>query len=60
MTRSGDVVDVWALPDYGADPVWSDTAMVDLGTLPISDVLCRRLRQWAREWEDLMGVREAR
>ena len=54
------MVDVRVFPDYGADPVWADTAMVELGTLPISDVLCSRLRQWAREWEDLMGVSDAR
>jgi len=47
-------------PDYSADPVWTDRGMVDLDELPITDRLRSQLRQWARDWEALMGVREAR
>lgn len=47
-------------PDYAADPVWAETGMVDLDTLPLSDPLVTALRGWAREWEALMGVEVAR
>ena len=47
-------------PDYGADPVWDDMGMAHLGELPLSDRLRAELRQWAAEWEELMGVRESR
>lgn len=43
-------------PDYCADPVWADDGgMVDLDTLPISARLRDALRDWAREWERLLG-----
>ena len=47
-------------PDYSADPVWDDTGMADLDRLQVSDLLRSELRQWAREWEELMGVRTSR
>ena len=47
-------------PDYCADPVWNDTGMADLDALQVSRWLQDELREWAREWEDLMGVRELR
>jgi hypothetical protein len=48
-------------PDYGADPVWDDMErMVDLHRLSLSGRLRADLRQWAGEWEELMGVRESR
>ena len=47
-------------PDYCADPVWNDTGMADLDALQVSGWLQDELREWAREWEDLMGVRELR
>lgn len=47
-------------PDYSADPVWDDTGMAELSRLPLSDRLRGELRQWAREWEELMGVRDSR
>lgn len=47
-------------PDYGADPVWADRGMVDLDALPVPEWLRADLRRWAREWEELMGVRESR
>lgn len=34
--------------------------MADLRQLPLSDRLRAELRQWAAEWEGLMGVRESR
>jgi hypothetical protein len=47
-------------PDYCADPVWVDTGMADLDTLGVSDWLRDELRAWARNWEELLGVREHR
>ena len=61
MTAS-EVADIRlrVFPDYAADPVWDDTGMVDLDSLRVSDALVTALRQWAREWEALMGVEVAR
>ena len=47
-------------PDYCADPVWNDTGMADLDALQVPEWLQGELRDWARDWEDLMGVRELR
>jgi hypothetical protein len=47
-------------PDHHADPVWDDGGMVDLDHLPISGGLRDDLRSWARQWEDLLGVRDQR
>lgn len=47
-------------PDYCADPVWADTGMVDLDSFDVTDWLRDELRQWARDWEELLGVREHR
>lgn len=42
-------------PDYSADPVWGTEGMVDLDSLPLSEDLRVRLREWARDWEEQMG-----
>jgi hypothetical protein len=61
MRSSGEHITLLRMfPDYSADPVWADLGMVDLSQLPISERLRHQLRRWARDWEDLMGVREAR
>ncbi|MEO6998690.1 MAG: hypothetical protein ABI112_11450 [Terracoccus sp.] len=61
MTSSkGAAVELRVFPDYAADPVWNDTRMVDLDSLPLSHALVTALRGWAREWEALVGVEVAR
>jgi hypothetical protein len=60
MTSSREPVALRVFPDYSADPVWADPGMVDLSRLPISERLRQQLREWARDWEDLMGVRDSR
>ncbi|WP_345505493.1 hypothetical protein [Terrabacter aeriphilus] len=61
MTTSAERAAVLRVfPDHTADPVWVDTGMVDLDTLAVSDWLRDELRAWARDWEELMGVREHR
>jgi hypothetical protein len=57
------------MPDYEADPVWSDDpddpgcgCMIELEELPISAELRDRLRRWADAYElndDWMGVKPA-
>lgn len=61
MTPSGNGPTVLRVfPDYGADPVWTDSGEADLPGLPIPARLRDELREWARDWEDLMGFRTAR
>lgn len=43
------------MADYAADPVWTDEGMVRLADLSISARLRDDLREWAREWELIMG-----
>ena len=43
------------MPDYGADPIWSADRnyMVELESVPISESLRSRIRDWAGRWEDM-------
>ncbi|MFC7489360.1 MULTISPECIES: hypothetical protein [unclassified Knoellia] len=48
-------IHVRLMADYAADPVWTDEGMADLEYLPISPRLRDDLREWAREWELILG-----